>query len=81
MYKISLDKDKAKVVGKMDIHGVVVLVGFILLELDRSWVVGLFAEGGFVGSLGLILITSVLFGRIFGTFRQILRVLRLEKII
>lgn len=81
MYKITWDSDEAEVVGRIDAYGVVVLVLFILFELNRNRIAELFAGGASLGSIGFVLITSALFGRIFGTARSILRVLNDEKII
>lgn len=81
MYKISWSKDEAKVIGKIDIYGAVVLVLFIIFELNRTRIAEIFASGDAIGSIGLVLITSALFGRILGTSKQIIRVLEEEKVI
>ena len=81
MYKISWDHDQARVVGRIDVYGVIVLILFILFELNRTWVAELFSGGEALGSIGLVLITSALFGRILGTSRSIIRVLVDEDLI
>lgn len=81
MYKISWDAGEEKVVGRIDIYGIVVLALFIVFELNRSWIAHFFASGTALGSLSLVLVTSALFGRMFGTAKKILRVLRDEAII
>ncbi|MDB5167667.1 MAG: hypothetical protein JWN26_812 [Candidatus Saccharibacteria bacterium] len=81
MYKISWNKDEAKVIGRIDIYGAIILVLFILFELNRNHIAHLFAAGEMFGSIGLVLITSTLLGRILGTSRTILRVLSKENII
>jgi hypothetical protein len=81
MYKISWSKDEAKVVGKIDIYGFAVLLLFIIFELNRSHIAMLFSSGSSLGAIGFTLITGALFGRIFGTARQIIRVLKSENII
>jgi protein-S-isoprenylcysteine O-methyltransferase Ste14 len=81
MYKISWDKDEAKVVGRIDIYGVIVLVLFVLFELNRNNIATLFSGSETLGSIGFVLLTSALLGRILGTSRRILRVLSDEKII
>ena len=80
MYKISWDRDEAKVVGRIDTYGVIVLILFILFELNRNWIAGLFSGSEVLGSVGFVLMTSALLGRIFGTSRKILHVLSDEKI-
>lgn len=81
MYKISWDKDEAKVVGKIDIYGVVILVLFVLFELNRDHIARLFASGESLGAIGLTLITGALLGRILGTAQQIVRILISENIV
>jgi hypothetical protein len=81
MYKITWDKNEEKVVGRIDIYGVIVLVLFILFELNRGIIADLFVNGESLGSISLVLITSALFGRILGTSKKILRVLADEMII
>jgi hypothetical protein len=81
MYKITWDEHEDEVVGRIDIYGVIVLVLFALFELNRSSIAHLFAGGASVGSIGFVLITSALFGRISGTSRKILRVLMDQEII
>ncbi len=81
MYKISWSKDEAKVVGRIDIYGFVVLVLFILFELNRNWIAHFFSSGEALGSISLVLVTSALFGRILGTSKKILKILTDEKII
>lgn len=81
MYRISWNKDEAKVVGRIDIYGGIILALFVVFELDRNWIAGLFSSGEVLGSISLVLMTSTLFGRILGTSRKILRVLHDEEII
>lgn len=81
MYKISWNKDEAKVVGRIDIYGVVVLVLFVVFELNRDHIASLFSGSETLGSISLVLITAALLGRIIGTAKRILRVLKDEKII
>ncbi len=81
MYKISWSKDEAKVVGRIDIYGLVVLVLFSLFEFNKDHIAHLFANGAIVGTISLVLLTSALFGRVLGTAKKILRVLREERII
>jgi len=81
MYKITWNHHEVEVIGKIDIYGVVVLVLFIAFELNRTRIAELFASGESIGAIGLVMVTSALFGRIFGTSKQILRVLEKEKII
>jgi hypothetical protein len=81
MYKISWDRDQTKVVGRIDMYGIIVLILFILFELNRTWIADLFSGGEALGSISLVLMTSALLGRVIGTSRKILRVLSDEKII
>ena len=81
MYKISWSEDEAKVIGKIDVYGLIILVLFIVFELNREHIAQLFSSGDSLGAIGLTLITGALFGRILGTARQIIRVLRRENIV
>ncbi|MDB5176427.1 MAG: hypothetical protein JWN75_95 [Candidatus Saccharibacteria bacterium] len=81
MYKISWDKNESKVVGRIDIYGIIVLVLFALFEFNRNSIADTFVDGPSLGSIGFVLITSALFGRIMGTSKKILRILADEKII
>jgi predicted histidine transporter YuiF (NhaC family) len=81
MYKITWNKHEAEVIGKIDLYGIVVLVLFIVFELNRTHVAELFASASSIGSIGFVLITAALFGRILGTSKKILQVLEQEKII
>jgi len=81
MYKITWNKHEAEVIGRIDIYGAVVLVLFIIFELNRTQIAQIFSSGESIGAIGLVLITGALFGRIFGTARRILQVLEEEKII
>ena len=79
MYKITWSHQEAQVIGRMDRYGLIVLVLFILFELDRTQIARLFTTSGQqVGAIALVLLTCALFGRILGTSRQILRVLERE---
>jgi cytochrome c oxidase subunit IV len=81
MYKISWNENEASVIGRIDIYGVVVLVLFIIFEFNKNYIAGLIASGESVGSIALVLLTSALFGRILGTSKKIIKVLKYEKII
>ncbi|MEO5950595.1 MAG: hypothetical protein ABIQ04_04060 [Candidatus Saccharimonadales bacterium] len=81
MYKISWSEDESKVIGRIDIYGGIVLVLFVVFELNRTRIAEIFSSGDSIGSIGLVLITSALFGRILGTSKKILHVLESEKII
>jgi hypothetical protein len=81
IYKISWNKDQAKVVGRIDAYGVIVLIVFAIFELNRTFIANLFSGGEALGAIGFVLLTSALFGRIVGTSSRILKVLSEEKII
>ena len=76
MMKIDWDHDQEKAVGRIDIYGAIILVLFILFEIFRSKIIGLFASNGSVGTLSLLLLAFVLYGRIAGMARKILAIAR-----
>ncbi|HKX23743.1 MAG TPA: hypothetical protein VJM46_00755 [Candidatus Saccharimonadales bacterium] len=81
MYKITWNHREAQVIGRMDRYGVIVLVLFVLFELNRDHIARLFVSGESIGTIALVLMTAALYGRILGTAKQILRVLEDEGII
>ncbi len=78
MYKISWSKDEAKVIGRIDRYGLIVLGFFILFELNRNLVAGFIAPTEVISTISFALITGTLYGRILGTSRRILKTLHRE---
>jgi uncharacterized membrane protein len=81
MYKISWSRDESKVIGKIDIYGAIVLILFIIFELNRSSIAATFAPQEAIGAVGLALAAGALYGRLLGTGKKILAVLRQEKLL
>jgi uncharacterized membrane-anchored protein len=81
MYKISWSHDEAKVIGKIDVYGVLVLVLFVIFELNRNGIASTFAPQEAIGAVGLALAAGALYGRLLGTGKKILAVLHEEKIL
>lgn len=81
MFRISWDEDQTKVAGRIDIYGIIILILFVVFELNRTWIAELFTTGEAIGSISLVLVTGALFGRILSTSKKILRVLTDEGIV
>lgn len=79
MTKIEWDKDHEKAIGRMDIYGGVILVLFILFEIFRSQLVGLFADGAAIGTLSLLLLTNTMYGRVIAMGGKIIHTVRDNK--
>lgn len=81
VYKISWDKQANRAVYKMDAYGIVLLVLYIVFDLTRHNLVELFTQGSAVGATSLALLSGAMYGRVLGTGRSIVRVVRQEKIL
>lgn len=66
--------------GRIDAYGIIVLILFVLFELNRNWIAHFFTSGEALGSVSLVLVTSALFGRI-SYLQKILSIIRREKVI
>ena len=67
---------KAQVVGRLDFIGGVLLVVYVVIELERNWLFSEWFSGLKLMSLSLIVITGLLLGRFIGTFLKIHKVLQ-----
>lgn len=81
IYKISWDSEAEKVIYRMDMLGIVFLVVFIGLDLSRGHFVSSFITGASVGPTSLALLAGGFYGRVFGAGRNIIVVLRQQKIL
>jgi hypothetical protein len=61
------DERAGQVVSKIDWLGGVILVGFVVAQLTRSWVLGHWAEGVALTTLGLCVTAGTLAGQVLGT--------------
>jgi hypothetical protein len=61
------DERAGQVISKIDWLGGVILVGFLVAQLTRTWVLGHWAEGVALTTLGLCVTAGTLAGQVFGT--------------
>ena len=78
MLHISWDHEQEKVIGKMDIYGVVILILFIAFELFRSQLAGLFVSGDAISSASFLILTFAIYGRLVGMSSKIIIVAKRE---
>lgn len=74
MFRISWDAVSGRVIGRLDVVGGVVLVGYVLFSVFRTRLVGLWLEGDVAGVAGLAALAGVMAGQVLGTRRGVRRV-------
>ena len=67
MFKIFWHEGKGKVASKLDTIGTILLVFYILLELNRKWIFSHWLSGAELNSFVLIVLGGLLLGRFLGT--------------
>ena len=67
MKRAQWDERTGQIVSKIDWVGGVILVGFLVAQLTRSWVLGHWVEGVALTTLGLCVTAGTLAGQVFGT--------------
>ena len=78
MFRISWDEQQARVIVQIDLYGIVALALFIVFEIFRNNIAGLFATDGAVDSASFLLLTFAIYGRLIGTYRRVLAIARRE---
>jgi hypothetical protein len=76
MRKVSWDEDTGMTVSAMDSIGVIFLVLYILFEVFRGSIVGLFLQGPLVASASLAMLAGSFYGRVLGNLGSVARILR-----
>lgn len=79
--KIYWEEDTARVIGKMDQVGVVLLIIYILFSVTRHWLLHQWLQGNQLTAFSLSFAAGAMGGRLLSMRRQIKRVLREQKII
>jgi hypothetical protein len=67
MKRMQWDERAGQVISKIDWLGAVILVCFLVAQLTRTWVLGHWAEGVALATLGLFVTAGTLAGQVFGT--------------
>lgn len=81
MSHLSWDKDGQKVVSRFDAIGIVILIGYILLSVFRTKIVGFFIHGPALGAFSFSIIAATMLGRVIGIRNSIYGILHDEGII
>jgi hypothetical protein len=79
--KIYWEEDTARVISKMDQVGIVLLVIYILFSATRHWLLHQWLQGNQLTAFSFSFAAGAMGGRLISMRRQIVRVLREQKII
>jgi hypothetical protein len=74
--RVTWDDDAQKVVGRVDRLGLAILVITLIAHLSRNWLLGHWVHGPLLTALGVWISVGGLLGRVLGTRRGVLAVLR-----
>lgn len=77
MFSLSWDHVSKKVIGKLDVVGLVVLVLYVAVSIFRSRLLGLWFDGPVLSVAGLAVLAGIMAGQVVGTSRGVVRVFRL----
>jgi hypothetical protein len=76
MFRLSWDKDAARVVSRFDAFGIGVLVVYVLIEVFRNSIISYFTHGDQVTTTGLAVLAGIMIGRGLGTRGRIMQLLK-----
>jgi cytochrome c oxidase subunit IV len=77
MFRIGWDAVSERVVGRIDVVGVVILVLYIAFSIFRGRLVGLWVDAPVVGVASLTVLAGVMAGQSLGTRQGVIRVFRI----
>lgn len=75
MFKILWHPEQEKVISRLDTLGVILLVVYIAIDVEKSWIFGHWLSGAILSAFGLIFLTGLLLGRFLGTGFRIYKIL------
>jgi hypothetical protein len=76
VHRFSWDTPTARVVARVDRAGLVILACVVVASLARDWLFAHWATGALLAALGLWVSAGTLTGRVLGTRRGVVAVLR-----
>lgn len=79
MFRLSWDAVSGRVIGRLDLVGIVILVGYVLFSVFRTRVVELWFDGPVVGVTSLAVLAGVMAGQAFATRRGVIRVFEIVR--
>lgn len=77
MFSLGWDHVSEKVVGKLDVVGVVILVCYVLVSIFRSRFLGLWLDGPVLSVAGLAALAGIMAGQVMGTSRGVVKVFKI----
>lgn len=80
MFHISWDKDANRVVGRLDIYGIIILIGYIAFALFRNQLVSYFTHGTEITGVTFAVLAGIMFGRVLGMRGKIMQILKNENL-
>jgi hypothetical protein len=81
MRHLSWDHDAKQIVSRLDVVGVIILVLYMAFVIIRSRLIGIFVAAPMVGAVGFSITAGVMLGRVIGTRKAIIEILREREII
>lgn len=75
-YLHSWDEDAGKVVSRLDIAGSVIFALYIIFALFREKIISHFVQGNYIVGASISVALGIMIGRIFGTGRKIISILK-----
>lgn len=80
MYNISWSHDMKKVIGRLDLFGIIILIFYLAIELSRDKIIAYFTNDFEVVTIGFAVLAGIMLGRVIGTRGKILQVLKEQEI-
>jgi hypothetical protein len=74
--RLGWDADNQRVVGRVDRVGLAILLITVVAHLSRNWLLGHWVHGAVLTALGVWISAGGLVGRVLGTRRSVVAVLR-----
>ncbi len=77
MFRLGWDEVSGRVVGRIDVVGVIILVLYVAFSILRSRLVGLWVDAPVAGVASLAVLAGVMAGQAVGTRNGVIRVFRI----
>lgn len=81
MFQIFWHEDTKKVISRIDRFGLIILALYMLLEIFRGKLIGYATHNFQVGTIGLALLAGIMYGRVFGTRKKIIKILKKQQLL
>ncbi|MDD3694305.1 MAG: hypothetical protein PHC89_02850 [Candidatus Pacebacteria bacterium] len=74
--KISWDKDSEMVISKFNLSSIVLIISYILFEINREYIVSRFISGPSVIAVSFAIFSGIMGGRYFLIKQKVLKILK-----